>query len=377
MENSKYSKYIPALTGLRTIAAFSVTSHHLEKLEPNAFGAWKAGTVGTIIFFTLSGYLIFQTYYLKVVDLKSFGSYWLKRFARIYPAYWLVLSFTLLATGAITRSSFKTLFLNFTLLQGYFYPAIWTGDTPITWSLTTEETFYLLAPLLFYFLRPSGKKNKPIIPLGKAFAVLVFLCWLYRQIGQWLISAPPTWELISGEFLVDNMAIFGRFPEFVPGILLSLFCFSPYFQRIKSGKPIATLWFLAGLAISWGGCLYIDYLYATVAPGSPILFPQSQYARSILSVGTALIIYASILGCPLGTLFLGNRYMVYLGKISYVVYLLNGEFILDHIYAWLKIHFSIAAENAFLFYGVLCIPAAIIYEYVETPIHRWLVRKSS
>jgi peptidoglycan/LPS O-acetylase OafA/YrhL len=146
----------PELTGLRALAALLVFLSHYGMWTTGTDFGFRQGMVGVAIFFTLSGYLITRTYLPRFLRAFPYLPYWRSRFARIYPAYLSLLLLVYLLQGNLPSIPLRQALLNITLLQGYFFPEIWTGLNPIAWSLTVEETFYLLAPPLFLAIRRAA-----------------------------------------------------------------------------------------------------------------------------------------------------------------------------------------------------------------------------
>jgi peptidoglycan/LPS O-acetylase OafA/YrhL len=166
-------KRIPELDGLRGIAAIAVVAHHylnawIASPEPDSVASTakvltRWGFAGVDLFFVLSGFLIGgiclqqskTTHFLKV--------FFLKRVCRIIPAYCtlLLVYFGLLVLIPVDRfawllsPSFSTVWfltplqnVGMTINNSYH-----SGMLSITWSLSVEEQFYLLAPFVFRYFR--------------------------------------------------------------------------------------------------------------------------------------------------------------------------------------------------------------------------------
>ncbi|MDP9229675.1 MAG: acyltransferase, partial [Bacteroidota bacterium] len=171
--NGPDTRYFPVLTGVRTVAAAMVFFHHFNIFSPQIFGNFIYGFVsvfyvGVTIFFVLSGFLICYRYqHLVSLKKKWLKQYFINRFARIYPMYFLIT--IIYALPFICKcdfsNEFNILILNLTFLRGFFSDY---RSTLITtgWSLTVEEMFYFLFPLIILF---SGKIRlifQPLIFLG-------------------------------------------------------------------------------------------------------------------------------------------------------------------------------------------------------------------
>ncbi len=157
--------YIKSLTSLRAIAAFMVFIHHFNFLPD--FGSqflkifYFQGFAGVSLFFVLSGFLIHKNYSDKLkLELKDILKYFINRFARIYPMYFIILCLSTLAYSG-ERTLFK-LFANFTLLKGLSSDLLFSG-VATAWSLTTEEFFYIAFPFIIYYLRRNVSLLKMLL----------------------------------------------------------------------------------------------------------------------------------------------------------------------------------------------------------------------
>ncbi len=151
---SDHEKLIPALTGVRAMAAYLVFLHHFtpspETIGPMLRGMLSEAHIGVTMFFVLSGFLITYRYDGKLAltghDLKRY--FW-NRFARIYPLYFVLLVPTLIL---LPERRFGRWVVELTLFKGFFDEYRFTGIMQ-AWSLTVEECFYASAPLLLLALR--------------------------------------------------------------------------------------------------------------------------------------------------------------------------------------------------------------------------------
>lgn len=166
--------YFKDLDAIRTIAALMVFGTHATKLSSleinnkyiaNLLGAIFDGGTGVLIFFVLSGFLIT---YLILSEVKQKGSFnlknfYLRRILRIWPLYFSLLIFAYFiflpvlgrfsnidVAGIRSHAGYYFGMLsNFDMMhnpQGNFVPV------GITWSVAIEEQFYLVWPLLFFFV---------------------------------------------------------------------------------------------------------------------------------------------------------------------------------------------------------------------------------
>ena len=173
-------QYIPAIDGLRALAVIAVMLYHL------GFTWIPGGFLGVDLFFVISGYVITRLLLDSIaqsggLDLRGF---YLARIRRLLPALIFMVTTTIIAIGIWAPDTIKRLLIDtpFSLTgtinwwlvakeQDYFESI---GRPPLlqhTWSLAVEAQFYLVWPLILYFvLKKFGKKHIPIAALSIAAA---------------------------------------------------------------------------------------------------------------------------------------------------------------------------------------------------------------
>jgi peptidoglycan/LPS O-acetylase OafA/YrhL len=173
-------QYIPAIDGLRALAVIAVMFYHL------GFSWIPGGFLGVDLFFVISGYVITRMLLDSIaqsggLDLRGF---YLARLRRLLPALLFMLTTTVIAVGIWAPDTIKRLLvdtpfaltgtINWRLVaneQDYFESI---GRPPLlqhTWSLAVEAQFYLVWPLILYFiLKRFGKKHIPVAALSIAAA---------------------------------------------------------------------------------------------------------------------------------------------------------------------------------------------------------------
>jgi peptidoglycan/LPS O-acetylase OafA/YrhL len=293
---SETVKYRPDIDGLRAVAVLPVVFFHAD------IKGFTGGFVGVDIFFVISGYLITTVIYTEMVaDRFSILSFYERRIRRLLPALLVVIfasaiaaSFLLLPDELIAfgKSVISTiLFVSNALFwteSGYFDSA--AGMKPLlhTWSLAVEEQFYIVYPLALLL---CFKFSPRIIPVAVAGAALgSFLLALFLQ-PRWpdanfYLPFPRGWELLIGALLAMDV-----FPEARE-------------ERLRTGLGALGL-----TLIAWSVFAYDD---DTSFPGASAMLPTA---------GAALIIYAGRAGPSLITRALGRQEIVFIGLISYSLYL--------------------------------------------------------
>ena len=238
-------KEVKPLTTLRALAAFVVFMFHYAYVySPQSTGVefsgewipfmpiWRQGAVGVSVFFVLSGFLITRIYYDRFAfHSSSLRLFFVKRIARIWP---LFLVFTviqhiyLVVNGGVISKDFL---VTLTMTQGFFVQLQHEG-LPTAWSLTVEESFYVLAPLIFVIMaRFAPKDDSPeralclkhtvnrMLVLGIIMtAVIGTGSGIVYFVGQGNLA----WRGFMGsDFHLWHSTIFGRIPEFGLGILVA------------------------------------------------------------------------------------------------------------------------------------------------------------
>lgn len=330
--------YRPELDGLRAIAVASVVAFHLEPaLAPGGF-------VGVDIFFVLSGFLIARLIANELTDNSfTFLNFYERRVRRILPALVVVCAFSAIAATFIllpeelvrfaktlVAAAFSVSNIWFKLNSDYFAPAAETQPLLHTWSLGVEEQFYLGFPV---FLWAVYKWWRP---------------WLGVLIGLALLTSLAIANLRGPQatfFLIDSRAW-----EFLIGSVVALRLIPEASRQWQ--RALAGLLGLLGLGI------------AIFAFNSHIRFPG--VAALLPCVAVALVIWGGS-SDTLATRVLTWRPMVFLGLISYSVYLWHWPLIV--FTKLLTAGHSSGAQKLSLVAATLVL-ATLSWRYVETPCRR-------
>ncbi|MFS2165333.1 acyltransferase family protein [Variovorax sp. Varisp62] len=205
-----HPKYRPDIDGLRAIAVGSVLAYHaFPSLLPGGF-------IGVDIFFVISGFLI-TTILLQSLAAGdfSYGDFYARRIRRIFPALVLVLLATLafgwyvLLPGEFSQLGKQTtggaaFFANLVFLgeAGYFDATAETKPLLHLWSLGIEEQFYIFWPLL---LGLAWRRRWPMLRVTLAVAVISFLVNVLtvqpHRAAAFYSPLSRAWELMAGGLL--------------------------------------------------------------------------------------------------------------------------------------------------------------------------------
>lgn len=349
------NKNYPALTGIRAIAAYMVFLHHYDVFENLSFGNFthdffKEFHVGVTFFFVLSGFLICNKYFEETNF--EFKSYLIKRFARIYPLYFLLTSITFLIPAFFyNQNSFydlKIFLSNITFLRGFSDSLKFTGISQ-GWSLTVEECFYILAPLFLLLLR-KRKIYLVIIPLfliATGFSLVLF----FREFYFFGFFN-------SNNFMLD-FTIFGRITEFFIGISMSIFL-----NKIKIKFKYFTIF---GLFF----CFFYIYLLSIIKPiggfGTDCVFGKIINTFLLPLFGIAPLFFGLIKEKTVFSKILSYKVFDILGKSSYAFYLIHMGFLINGLNKF--------SHNYFFIFITLNIIAIFLYLYIEKPINNFIRSK--
>jgi peptidoglycan/LPS O-acetylase OafA/YrhL len=339
--------YRPALDGIRAIAILAVCTFHIDK-------NWlSGGFIGVDIFFVLSGYLITSIIKNDILNKSfSFSRFYQRRIARIFPVYFLVTIVTLVAakyiytiqdfasTGAVTVAATLSLAnIKYMFQGGYFEISPDAQPLMHYWSLSVEEQFYLIFPLLlFYIYKITKTKNITI------FKVFIILCFSSLALCIYLTKTNPTWAF----YLLPTRAW-----ELLSGCSLAIYMSTQYHNK-RTGNNFQQI---IGLGLILSSLIFIH---------EGLDFPG--YIAILPVVGTILIIAGKGDGGFIEKL-LSFPPVAYIGMISYSLYLWHWpifSFVDYHFYEELE-YFRTSSKI------ILTLSISVIsYSYIEKPIRRYL-----
>ena len=335
------------IDGLRAIAVLAVVFYHAGM---TLFGG---GFVGVDVFFVISGFLITSIISNDIAAGRfSYAKFYNRRIRRILPAIVaMALVSGIIGAVILIPSEFRqfgrsliamALFVSNVFfrenagVKGYFDNAV---DPPLlihTWSLAVEEQFYIVVPTALLLLhRFAGRHvvSAVVTAIVLSFACSVALVYARPSDAFYLITS-RAWELLIGS-------------------LLAVKAFPPLDSR-PLRESVAALGVLLILVAVFG------FTDATPFPGLSALIPCA---------GAWLIIYAGGKGPSLVSKSLSCTPVVFIGRISYSLYLWHWPVIVATKYlsmGQLTLMKTVAAL-------ALSLTAAILsYRYVETPLrYRW------
>ena len=335
-------KYRPEIDGLRAVAVIPVILFHL------GFNWIGGGYFGVDIFFVISGYLI-TSIILKKLNLGvfKFSNFWKRRIKRILPLLFTVIIAVLLVAYFIAfRPNLITYsqdaiaatfsYSNISLLMKFSdYWSSTAEDSPFlhTWSLAVEEQFYLLYPFILFFLFKKG------VSIYKSLIIIILISLgvfyygsVYHPNATFFLLPTRAWELALGGLIgvvrIDRV-LKRSFKDVLPALGLILILIS--FFVLTGNDSIG--------------------LYAVL----PVL-------------GAAMIIFFSDQEDIIGR-FLSQKPLVFIGKISYSLYLWHWPIIVfSDFYLQGAEHNT---TSVLLILGLTFLLSVISYFFIENLTRKW------
>jgi peptidoglycan/LPS O-acetylase OafA/YrhL len=299
--------YRPDIDGLRAISVMAVLLFHA------GIPGFPGGFVGVDVFFVISGYLITE---MMLAEFRSTGTislagFWARRFKRLAPALVFFLAVTLIAsifllerisgeTGALMRAALATVAINanhfFLIANGdYFGAAAETNPLLHMWSLAVEEQFYLVWPLLLLLLLKCCRQTRQMPLLLTAIIISFGVACLWTQthpdLAFYLMPA-RAWEMLAGAALAVALG-----------------------QRAEKAD-----WGGVSPRLSWTLCGLLLIAISVLSQQARFGFPGPMALLPVL--GAVLVIIGGRRGAQdAGYRLLSAPVMVYIGKLSYPLYL--------------------------------------------------------
>jgi peptidoglycan/LPS O-acetylase OafA/YrhL len=340
----------PEIQALRAVAVLSVVLFHFWPLR------FPGGYVGVDVFFVISGYLI-TGHLLRETERNGrvpLASFWARRARRLLPAAILVLLVSAVIVFAIVPLALRRQFLT-EILSSAVYVENWTlaanavdyfavSNVPTVsqhyWSLSVEEQFYVIWPLLLggASLLAIRLRTTPRRFFGPAVAVVIGVSLIWSIVmtptspAAYFVTQTRAWEFGLGALLAvgsDRLAAYGG-------------------TRVRAALSVLGMVAIAAAVFGFG--------HATPFPG---------YAALLPTVGAAIVIWA---GSPQGRLSPAVLYRLRpvqaIGDVSYSLYLWHWPLIIAAGYA---VSGPVSTDGKLALFGASVGLAWLTKRYVEDP----------
>ncbi len=337
--------YRPDIDGLRAVAVLLVVFNHLRT-------RFSGGYIGVDVFFVISGYLI-SGVILSEMNTGSFSiiRFYDRRIRRILPALIVMMLGTCILvfryfvppeTESFARSMLAALFSVSNLLfwheAGYFDAPSTLKPLLHTWSLAVEEQFYIVFPIFLLAVRRFfPQRLKEAVWTLTAITFALACIWVRRDPTAAFYFAPlRAWELLIGTIISQH---------YVPVLRSSI-------QRNFAS--------LTGLLLVMVPALM--YTPQTPFPGLAALPP---------CLGAALLIAGGETGTSLVGRVLSWRPIVFIGLISYSLYLWHWPILVFQNTSLLLLHAGAGDKRSkFAVLAVSLVAATLSWRFVETPFRK-------
>jgi peptidoglycan/LPS O-acetylase OafA/YrhL len=343
------SRYVPALTGIRALAALLVLGMHTEQNVPVGLDSllpfFARGYLGVDFFFVLSGFIITHVYLASLAspNFSAVKIFLWHRFIRLYPVHITVLAGLVAivpfvgAVGIALNNpqewEWNDLLWQLTLLQAWGVAASPGWNVP-SWSISAEWFAYLLFPLLapaLMWVRERG------IAVLIAVAVLAAMTLLFAM-ADWPLN---TW--------VGAPALARVFGEFLCGAALCRAVALSHKSAAPRGDTLATgafLAFLFGASMGLQDFVLVAFLALTIFGTATSTGP----VRRVLASGP----------------------LVWLGEISYSLYMVHFPVLIVVRRLWEEVGFVHWQPAGKIFgfmvtVGLIVAVAAMLFYVVERP----------
>lgn len=330
-------RYREDIDGLRAVAVLAVIAFHANaQLVPGGFA-------GVDVFFVISGYLI-TGLILNALETGtfSFANFYGRRIKRIFPAYiavslatlavssWLLIpnDYIFYTTSLAASWAFVSNIFFSMLSWGYFGQR--TEEFPLlhTWSLSVEEQFYFLFPLVLIGLFRYCRRHMAAVLTIAGIALAMFSQMKTGEIKSYFLLGSRAHELIIGALTFFVLRRYPLLPGLVPAALA-----------------------VSGMLLVLGSFLFINK--ELPFPGINSLFP---------CVGTALLI-AGCRGDNMVSATLRAKPLVTIGLLSYSLYLWHWPIFAYLKYRQVEMTLPVGMAAMALAFAL----AYITWKFIETP----------
>ena len=346
------SSYQPHLDGLRALAILGVLFEHFGMNLPALL---RYGPLSVRFFFVLSGYFITISLWrlqARIVDsgtanLGHLCQFYLSRLMRIGPPFYLALAIGALFGIEEVRTNFFWL-ATFQTNTYIVHLGYWPSAISHFWSLAVQEQFYLLWPVV-------------ILTLPKRWFIPAMAAFIFFGLGFRLFCIASNASTIT-----RWVTLLGCLDSFAVGALVAY---------LKQSRLLEKMWlsekFLFAMPLVAFACFYLGRALMTLPEGNLWL----AFTESVDAIFLAWLLAASLTGVQSRyTRFLSWAPMVYLGKISYGVYVYH-VFVIIIIspllvpYGLSIDHFSVV-RDIILFLMTITL-ASLSWHWMEKPFLTW------
>ncbi|RSK40513.1 acyltransferase family protein [Mangrovimonas spongiae] len=352
---------IYGLDVLRAFAIIFVVLVHSDTILPEWFFSKIYYFIldGVSIFFVLSGFLIggilIKAFEKKPLHRQMLFVFWIRRWFRTLPNYFLILTVLLFLKTWYNDSFNPYDYLNYYIFsQNLFYshPSFF----PEAWSLSVEEWFYLLTPILiFYFLKLSKLKVKQVVVIVIILLIIISTLIRYLKFSELTIT-----NFKEFDFLIRKQVV-TRLDSLMYGVFGAYLYY--YYRAFWYKYKIV----LFGLGMS----IFIFLKIGVFSVGGYSVF-YSVFSLTIVSIATLFLLpFLSSIKNGKGIIF---KCLTFVSLISYSMYLVHLSIVQGWILGRLNLSYLGLSWKVylllkyFLYWFFTISISFILYKYFEIPI---------
>lgn len=359
---------IPALDGLRAVAALLVLAFHAWSIvptyvshgeDPTRYPLWYAKT-GVHLFFVLSGFLLFLPYAQWILGLRARPDtllFYKRRALRVVPAYWASL---LIIVVLIHPAAIQDILIHLVFLTNTNWTSVFSING-VYWTMAIEVQFYALLPLIAWSIAALGRR----IGVLRAIAAVIFMLTVISVLSSYvthlgsvnLLTTP-----IVSSFLVQYAAMPYWLGVFGCGIVCSLIYtyitkVLPPHADVRASLPLSgNIAFGAGIV-----CLVL----LSFVPALRTIWMQ----QLLFGVAYAGVLFGVLLGSPLLRRPFASRVLRFIGLTSYSFYIWHRAAL---VIVASRLHGSGMAQShtviLFALGLIIIVPVAYLsYQFLERP----------
>jgi len=368
----------PLVDSLRAIAALSVVGAH---------AAFPAGIyddellrrfvtrldVGVTVFFLISGFLLYRPFVrarFAGERSPSAAAYAWRRFLRIVPAYWVAL--TIIALVQLDHSEIFSVhgFFTYYCFGQVYRPGTALGGIPQAWTLCVEVAFYALLPIWALAMRRlPGQTPRTLIRwelialAGLALASVAYKVVLVQKhalddssLGPWMLSLPQFLDQFAVGMALAVVSVWLASRDEQPRVL-----------GVLDRRP-GISW-----AVAFAAFVAVSTLVGLTGEFGEHIDRSEFFARHALFTLVAIgLLLPAFFGDPQRGLVrrvLGNRVLLWLGLVSYAIYLWHSA-VYEQLTRWDFAEVANATHRYIWFFAAAAasaLVAAASYYVVERP----------
>ena len=343
-------KIINSIQFLRGIAALAVVVHHTggyvkRYFEPTVLlgDYFSIGFGGVDLFFVISGFIIHFTSEKYLDNPSKLGEYLKKRFARVYPIHWFILTLLFVAGWVITSVFHRNIFsIGYphtfdAYIQTYSLFPLHFAINPVTWTLSYEVFFYLIFGLLII------SKRLWFIPMG------ILLVSGYNVYQNYLQDGGVA-DMTYFKFVFSGYNF-----EFMMGFLIYQF-----YDKLTFNNLTSFILLIIGLEV------FIGFGYG--------VSDFDNYKRLLIFGFPSALIVLAMLNLEKNQAISISKFWILLGDSSYSLYLIHFPIMLLMNKLPQILGYSLTAnqEVNYSYFIILTIimSSIMVHKYIEKPLSK-------